>query len=125
LSLTHHQLNLAIMLLRAHWPIRIGKLRNFVLEKFNEIAGSPYQCETLQELNKTAAELVTQLNIPMPPMINNLMGVRFRLDTIDLSGDIPKGDGMLAITRGQTRNVCWNGEYDGARFRHTGPGQSI
>jgi len=84
-------------LMSASLALQIGKLRNFVLEKANAIVATPYQCEELQELNQSAAELVTQLNIPMPPMVNNLMGVRVKVDNFNPTGQIPQGDGLLAI----------------------------
>lgn len=84
-------------LLSGSLAIQVGKLRSFVLEKVNAIVASPYQCEMLQELNQNAAELVTQLNIPMPPMVNNLLGARIRLDEFDPHGEIPQGEGLLAI----------------------------
>lgn len=84
-------------LLSGSLALRIGKLRNFVLEKATAIAASPYQCEMLQGLNQGAAELVTQLNIPMPPMVNNLMGLRILLEDFDPRGEIPQGNGLLAL----------------------------
>jgi hypothetical protein len=84
-------------LLSGSLAMQVGKLRNFVLEKANALVASPYQCKELAELNQNAAELVTQLNIPMPPMVNNLMGVRIRVDDVNLSGDIPSGNGLVAL----------------------------
>ena len=81
----------------ASLALRIGKLRSFVLEKANAIIASPFQCEQLQQLNQDAAELVTQLNIPMPPMVNNLMGARIRVDDFNLDGEIPQGKGLVAL----------------------------
>jgi hypothetical protein len=84
-------------LFSASLALQIGKLRNFVLEKVNAIVATPYQCEVLQELNRNATELVAQLNIPMPPMVNNLMGVRVKVDDFNPTGQIPKGNGLIAI----------------------------
>ena len=84
-------------LLSGSLALQVGKLRSFVLEKVTAIVASPYQCEMLQELNQNATELVNQLNIPMPPMVNNLMGVRIRMDSFDPSGEIPQGEGLLAL----------------------------
>jgi len=33
----------------------------------------------------------------MPPMVNNLLGLRVRMDDLDPHGDIPKGEGVLAL----------------------------
>jgi hypothetical protein len=84
-------------LLSASLALQVGKLRNYVLEKANAIVASPYQCEQLQELNQNAVELATQLNIPMPPMVNNLMGVRVKVADFNPTGQIPQGDGLIAV----------------------------
>lgn len=84
-------------LLSGSLALKVGKLRTFLLEKASALIASPYQCEELQELNQNAARLVKQLNIPMPPMVNNLMGLRVRLDDFDPSGEIPMGNGLLAL----------------------------
>lgn len=77
--------------------IQIGKLRNFIFEKANAVVATPYQCEQLHELNQNAIELVTQLNVPMPPMVNNLLGARVILDELDPSAEPPTGSGLVAI----------------------------
>ena len=84
-------------LLSASLALQVGKLRNFLLEKANTIVASPYQCEELQELNQNAVELAEQLNIPMPPMVNNLLGVRVKVDDFNPTGQIPQGDGLIAV----------------------------
>lgn len=84
-------------LLSASLALKVGKLRSFVLEKATAIFETPYQCANLQKLNEQAELLVTQLNTPMPPMINNLMGVRVRVDDYDPNIDITDGDGLLAL----------------------------
>ena len=84
-------------LLSASLALKVGKLRSFMLEKANAIVAAPYECEHLQDLNREAEQLVTQLNIPMPPMVNNLLGLRVRLDEVDPDGDIQKTRGLLAL----------------------------
>jgi hypothetical protein len=84
-------------LLSASLAVRVGKLRNFLLEKANETVASPYQCEQLQKLNHQASELVSQLNIPMPPMVNNLLGVRVLLDDIDPTASPIQASGLVAL----------------------------
>ena len=84
-------------LLSASLALQVGKLRSFVLEKVNAIVATPYQCEELQELNQNAAELVSQLSIPMPPMVNNLMGIRIKAEDFNPTGEIPQGDGVIAL----------------------------
>jgi len=75
----------------------VGKLRNFVLEKATAIATTPYQCARLSDLNMQAEQLMTQLNIPMPPMVNNLMGVRIRMDDFDPATEITQANGLVAL----------------------------
>jgi len=84
-------------LLSASLALKVGKLRSFMLEKASATIAAPYECEHLQDLNLEAEKLVTQLNIPMPPMVNNLLGLRVRLDDVDPAGDIESTKGMLAI----------------------------
>ena len=84
-------------LLSGSLALQIGKLRNFVLEKANAIVTTPYECAQLQQLNMGAANLVQQLNIPMPPMINNLMGARARIVDFDPFASTPQGNGLLAV----------------------------
>lgn len=84
-------------LLSGSLAIQVGKLRSFVLEKVNAIIASPYECEMLQDLNQSATELVTQLNVPMPPMINNLMGARILVDDFNPASQPPEGTGLIAL----------------------------
>jgi hypothetical protein len=84
-------------LFSASLAVQVGKLRNFVLEKANALVATPYQCEKLQQVNRNANELVTQLSIPMPPMINNLMGARVLMDDFDPTASPIKGTGLLAL----------------------------
>jgi hypothetical protein len=84
-------------MLSASLALKVGRLRSFMLEKASAIVAAPFECEHLQDLNREAQQLVTQLNIPMPPMVNNLLGLRVRLDDIGLDGDIQKARGLLAL----------------------------
>ena len=84
-------------LLSASLAIKVGKLRSFVLEKATAIFESPYQCASLQNLNEQAGQLMAKLNTPMPPMVNNLMGIRARLDEFDPAREISQNSGLLAL----------------------------
>ena len=84
-------------LLSASLALKVGKLREFVLEKATALVASPYQCSKLQDLNDEAGKLVSQLNIPMPPMINNLLGLRIMINDYDPSASLTRGDGLLAL----------------------------
>lgn len=84
-------------LLSASLAVKVGKLRTFILEKATNLVATPYQCVNMQQMNLQAEQLMTQLNIPMPPMINNLMGIRVRADDFDPSKEITQGNGLLAL----------------------------
>lgn len=84
-------------LLSASLALKVGKLREFVLEKATAVTTNPYQCEALQGINDQAVKLVSQLNVPMPPMINNLLGLRVMLNDYDPSVSLTNGDGLLAL----------------------------
>ncbi len=84
-------------LLSGSLAIQVGKLRSFVFEKVNAIVTTPYECEMLQDLNQNATDLVTQLNVPMPPMINNLMGVRILVEDFNPATQPPEGTGLVAL----------------------------
>lgn len=84
-------------LMSASFAIQVGKLRNFILEKANNIIAIPYQCDKLEKMNTGAQQLVQQLNIPMPPMVNNLEGLRVRMDDFDPAAGMNQGSGLLAL----------------------------
>ncbi len=84
-------------ILTASLAVQVGKLRSFVLEKVNAVIAYPYQCDMLQELNRNAEQLATQLSIPMPPMVNNLNGIRISVDDFNPGSSESQGKGMLAL----------------------------
>jgi hypothetical protein len=84
-------------LLSGSLAIQVGKVRTFVLEKANNIVAAPFQCSSLQDLNQHAADMVTQLNVPMPPMVNNLMGARVRIDEFQTGTEPLQGSGLFAL----------------------------
>jgi hypothetical protein len=79
--------------------MRFGPVRDFLLEKTTNITENPYQCEHLQELNDSATETLVQLNQPMPPFVNNFLGVRLSLNEIMMNRQpIPENArGHLAV----------------------------
>ncbi len=84
-------------LFSASLAMKVGKMRSFILEKASAVVASPFECSELEQLNQGAMELAKQLNIPMPPMVNNLMGIRARLDEFEMTGDFPNGTGLVAL----------------------------
>jgi hypothetical protein len=65
--------------------MRFGPARDFLREKAMAITQAPYQCEELKDLNRHAEEMLTQLNQPIPPFLNNFRGFRVSLDEISLN----------------------------------------
>lgn len=84
-------------LMSASLALKVGKLRNFILEKATSIAATPFECIHLQELNSNAEQMAVQLNIPMPPMVNNLNGVRIRMDDFDPATELNQANGLIAV----------------------------
>jgi hypothetical protein len=84
-------------LFSAALALKVGKLRSFVLEQALAVTTAPFECQNLSELNQNATELVNQLNIPMPPMVNNLLGARVRLDDFDPTSSLPMGEGLVTL----------------------------
>ena len=79
--------------------IRLGAVRDFLVEKATAITQNPYRCEFLREMNDQAEQALVQLNQPMPPFVNNFRGLRVSLDEIAVSeGSLPTGArGLLAL----------------------------
>ncbi len=84
-------------LLSGSLAVNVGRLRSFILDKASAIVATPYQCEALQKLNQGATDLVAQLNTPMPPFVNNLMGARIQIDDFNPTATIPEGTGLVAL----------------------------
>lgn len=79
--------------------MRFGAVRDFLREKASAIVQNPYRCEHFEELNDGAAKTLAQLDQPMPPFLNNFLGLRVSLDEIEVSqGSLPAGArGYLAL----------------------------
>jgi hypothetical protein len=85
-------------LLEFSFGMRFGAVRDFLREKVVAIIESPYQCEHLQSINQSATEAFTQLNQPMPPLVNNFRGLRLSLSEITESNSMPvNGRGLIAV----------------------------
>lgn len=63
--------------------LKIGPLRDFLRNKASAVVSAPYQCEALADLNIRAQQAADQLNQPIPPMVNNLFGLRVAIRSID------------------------------------------
>lgn len=86
-GLASFALGLDLMQLR-EWITQLAAARN----------ASPYQCEHLQDLNRRFTEMQEQVNQPIPPFVGNFMGLRGRLDSVDLSSGEPTNiSGVFAL----------------------------
>jgi len=85
-------------MLEFSFGMRFGAVRDFLREQAVAITESPYQCEHLQSINVSAAEAFTQLNQPMPPLVNNFRGLRLSLSEITETNSMPvNGRGLIAV----------------------------
>jgi len=85
-------------ILEFSFGMRFGAVRDFLREKVVAIMESPYQCEHLQSINESATEAFTQLNQPMPPLVNNFRGLRLSLRDITETNSMPvNGHGLIAV----------------------------
>jgi hypothetical protein len=77
--------------------LKVGPVRDFLRNKATAIVTQPYQCEFLQNMNEYAQQASDQLNQPIPPMVNNLLGLRAAISRIG-SPDAPQSaEGMVAL----------------------------
>lgn len=78
--------------------LRVGAVRDFLREKAMAVLDSPYQCEQLLKLNDHAQQASDQLNQPVPPLVNNLLGLRVAISRFgsDMS-DINSSEGLIAL----------------------------
>jgi hypothetical protein len=76
--------------------LKVGPVRDFLRAKADAIVAQPYQCEKLAELNDRAREASGQLNQPIPPLVNNLFGLRAAISSME--GSSPESaKGLLAL----------------------------
>jgi len=85
-------------ILELSFGMRFGAVRDFLREKATAIMETPYQCAYFKTLNDNAAEAFTQLNQPMPPLVNNFRGLRLSLSEITEKDAMPvNGRGLIAV----------------------------
>lgn len=79
--------------------IRIGAARDFLITKTTELSQKPFECEALQNINVKASEALTKLNTyPLPPLVNNLLGIRASLSQMpENQHDIATARGTIAL----------------------------
>lgn len=69
-------------LLEFAFGIRVGAARDFLIRKATALSQESYQCEALQGINESATTALTKLNYPMPPLVNNFLGLRASLNSV-------------------------------------------
>jgi hypothetical protein len=78
--------------------IKTGPLRDLMRSKTSAIIAQPYQCEALAKLNVQAQQANDQLNQPMPPLVNNLLGLRVALSSFVGGASAPESaKGLIAL----------------------------
>ncbi len=78
--------------------LKVGPLRDFLRSKAMAVIEQPYQCEHLVEMNTRAQEAADQLNQPIPPMVNNLLGLRVAISRLGVDQTAPESaEGMIAL----------------------------
>lgn len=86
--------------------LRMGGLRNFLLEQSANLTQFQFQCPALQGLNQQVLNLNQQLNQPMPPFINNLLGLRMVLNDINpLDPQPANARGMVSLNMDKPQMV--------------------
>lgn len=69
----------------------ILKMKSFVVSQLEAIQNDPYQCAVLQDMNNSSAEMLAQINQPLPPFIGNIYGMRVDLLKGNFDGPMPTG----------------------------------
>lgn len=77
--------------------LKVGPVRDFLRSKVMAVVDQPYQCELLQKMNTQAQEAADQLNQPIPPMVNNLFGLRAAISRIGGESAPQSAEGMIAL----------------------------
>ena len=81
-------------LLQFSLGIRIGAARDFLYRKATELSTAQFECEHLQDINVRASEALVKLNYPMPPLVNNFLGLRGSFS------EVPADNGNMNTARG-------------------------
>lgn len=77
--------------------LKVGPVRDFLRSKVMAVVDQPYQCELLQKMNTQAQEAADQLNQPIPPMVNNLFGLRAAISRLGGEAAPQSAEGMIAL----------------------------
>ncbi|MDX1557150.1 MAG: hypothetical protein R3212_14060, partial [Xanthomonadales bacterium] len=78
--------------------IRVGAARDFLIRKATALSQKQFQCEMLQGISDGAAEALVKLNYPMPPLVNNFLGLRASVSSMpEDESDIEAFRGTVAL----------------------------
>jgi hypothetical protein len=78
--------------------VDIMQMREWALELVAGRIANPYQCEEFQGLNQQFTDVEAKMNKPIPPFVGNFLGIRGRLDDVDLSTGSPTNlKGVVAL----------------------------
>ncbi len=77
--------------------LKVGPVRDFLRNKATAIVDAPYQCEALADLNSHARDAADQLNQPVPPMVNNLFGLRAAISSMGGMDAPQSAQGLLSL----------------------------
>lgn len=81
-------------LLELSLGVRVGAARDFLLRKATEYSQKQYQCDKLADIPQSASELLESLNYPLPPLINNFLGLRASIS------DLPEDQSQAGDVKG-------------------------
>lgn len=86
------------LLLSAALGIRMGRLHEMLRQKLTARSENPFRCPHLADLNTQAAQLLAQLDRPLPPFVGNLFGFRLEVQDLDLRQPGPENaTGMFSL----------------------------
>lgn len=65
--------------------LRVGAARDFLRQEAQAVVDAPFQCERLADLNTQARDLLTRLDQPLPPFVNNFRGFNFSIKALEMA----------------------------------------
>lgn len=66
------------------FAMNLAKAREWLLAAASKHVENPYKCEQLAELNASYAQAYENLNRPLPPFAGNFIGLKLKIDELDL-----------------------------------------
>lgn len=64
--------------------IKVGAARDFLRGKAEHVQSDPFRCEHFADINQQAGDLLEKLNQPLPPFVNNFLGLRLSIKELDM-----------------------------------------